>query len=269
MEIKTVTGMTWDEVRALFAQMLPSEAYAPLPGGADLTGVKPAYLMEALTKAFGPAGYGWWLDVAVQPIEVFQETRTSRKGHEYTVWCAFYDRAVFNYRLVVDSEAVSVSIETNGGAENARREFAVRGAHTSAISGAAARLLWQLDVYKRKGDHKTAQRSGGELQEVLKDLTSMGRQRLNWNAKNTTDFLKGKGYTKENLVEQKEAAFAVLNGAVEDRLQEVLQDLASEAEELLDWDRAVTAAFLKEKGYTRDNLVVKEEEALKVIRDEQ
>jgi len=157
-DIETVTGLTMAEVKELFTRVLPPKAYKSVPGGANLTDISPAYLAESLTQAFGPTGYGWWLDVSVQPIEVFQETRVSSKGKEYTVWCAYYDRALFHYRLVVNGEETVVSIETNGGSDNAEREYAVRGALTSAIGGAAARLLWQLDVYKGLLNHRNAGR---------------------------------------------------------------------------------------------------------------
>jgi hypothetical protein len=157
-DIKTVTGLTMAEVKELFTRVLPPKAYKSVPGGANLTDINPYYLAESLTEAFGPAGYGWWVDASIQPVEVFQETRVSSKGKEYTVWCAYYDRALFHYRLVVNGEETVVSIETNGGSDNSEREFAVRGALTSAIGGAAARLLWQLDVYKGLLSHRNAGR---------------------------------------------------------------------------------------------------------------
>ncbi len=145
--IHTIPGLTWQQVRDLMTAVLPTEAYKAVPGGADLTDINPAYLTEVLDKAFGPCGYGWWFeygDVAVQ-----------NSGQGKMAWHAAIDRLEFRYRLVVDGELViSEPILANGGSNNSTHEYAVRGAITNALGGAASKLLWQIYVYKGLLSHR-------------------------------------------------------------------------------------------------------------------
>ena len=146
MEIHTLTGLTMQEVAAKLRETLPDDAYNALPGAAHLTDINPAYLWETLTTCFGLAGYGWFYKKGELITELVDD------GTKKSNWIrAMFDAFTLFYRLDVDGQIVTVDgIESNGASENADFSYAVRGATTNALGGAARMLLWQLRIYKGK-----------------------------------------------------------------------------------------------------------------------
>jgi hypothetical protein len=147
MDIITLTGLTMDEVSAKLQATLPADAYTALPGAANLTDINPAYLWETLTACFGLAGYGWFYKKGGLVTELVGD------GTKKSDWTrAMFDDFTLFYRLNVNGEIVTVDgIESNGASENADFSYAVRGATTNALGGAARMLLWQLQIYKGQG----------------------------------------------------------------------------------------------------------------------
>lgn len=149
MDIKTLTGLTMEQVAETLQKTLSDDAYKSLPGAAHLTDINPAYLWETLTDCFGLAGYGWFYKKGGLITERVDD------GTKKSDWIrAMFDDFTLFYRLDVDGEIVTVDgVESNGASENADFSYAVRGATTNALGGAARMLLWQLHVYK--GQKKT------------------------------------------------------------------------------------------------------------------
>ena len=144
MDIKTLTGLTMEQVAETLQKTLSDDAYKSLPGAAHLTDINPAYLWEALTNCFGLSGYGWFYKKGGLITERVDD------GTKKSDWIrAMFDDFTLFYRLDIDGEIVTVDgIESNGASENADFSYAVRGATTNALGGAARMLLWQLHIYK-------------------------------------------------------------------------------------------------------------------------
>ncbi len=149
--VTTLTGIPLSEVPALLDEQLEPAAYSAVPGAVDLTDIKPAWLTEALNRILGLAGYGWWYDY--EQIAVVPLTQQTRNGPR-EIYQASLDRLVFYYRLLVEGQEEVVTLIANGGSENEKREYAVRGAITNALGAAAAKLGWQLSVYQNKRSHR-------------------------------------------------------------------------------------------------------------------
>ena len=158
MQAKTLTGLTPEQVLAEMQKPLPATAYKPVPGASDLTDIDPAYLTEAATKVFGPAGFGWWYDFEPTDLAVSAEVRTAKSGREYTVYTASLHKLIVRYRLIDPSGNLFISepITATGGNDNEVESYAVRGAVTNAIGAAFAKLTWQLPVYKGELSHRNA-----------------------------------------------------------------------------------------------------------------
>jgi uncharacterized protein (DUF3820 family) len=153
--IVTLTGYSMAEAFRRLDEELEPAAYAPVPGGPDLTDIKPAWLTAALNEVFGIAGHGWWFDYEQTDLFVEPVVQETRNG-ERELYRAALDRIEFYYRLVVnEQEQVVGPILANGGSENEKREYAVRGAITNALGAAASKLGWQLSVYQGKRSHAT------------------------------------------------------------------------------------------------------------------
>lgn len=149
MTVCTLMGYTMGEAIAKLDEALEPAAYKAVPGAVDLTDIKPAWLTAYLNQVFGIAGFGWWFswdrnDLVVTPYE--------SKGRQ--LYAATLDRLEFYFRLLVgDQLIVAGPVLANGGSDNSEREYAVRGAITNALGGAASKLGWQLSVYQDKRGH--------------------------------------------------------------------------------------------------------------------
>ncbi len=153
-QIRTLMGYTLEEVREILDQELEPAAYSPVPHGADLTDIRPAWLTETLNRVFGMAGVGWAFSFA--PEQMYVETDTDRKGR--TKYHAVLRHLTFRYRLIVNDELVwSEAIPANGGSDNYDEAYATRGALTNALGAAASKIGWQISVYQGKRSHHTVQ----------------------------------------------------------------------------------------------------------------
>ena len=151
MKFETLTGKSAGEVIEIFRKHLPPSAYKPVPHFSFLTNIEPSYLVEALTEAFGPVGWGWSYRIA-SPIRIEAVQREGRNG-PYQTNCATITDFELRYRFLLDDKLMqSDPIPSNGSSDNTDEGFAMKGAITSALGGAAKYLQWQIDIYK--GQHK-------------------------------------------------------------------------------------------------------------------
>ena len=153
-KIRTLMGYTLEEVREILDQELEPAAYSPVPHGADLTDIKPAWLTETLNRVFGMAGVGWMFQFA--PESMYVDADTDKKGR--TKYHAVLRHLTFRYRVVINDELVwSEPIPANGGSDNYDEAYATRGALTNALGAAASKIGWQISIYQGKRSHHTVQ----------------------------------------------------------------------------------------------------------------
>lgn len=147
-KLKTLTGMTWEEVKAKMQEKLPDDAYKPIEGvaGNTLTDIDSAYMIEVITECFGPCGIGWGLSYPPEQVQILDQGFEAKQSR----FLVSINHAEFWY-MMGDPEK-PYSITTSGGSTNKLIAFAIKGASTSAIGAAVSRLLFQLDVYKGKHD---------------------------------------------------------------------------------------------------------------------
>lgn len=156
-EIKTLTGKTMDEVLKHFKRLLPADAYDKVPGGANLTDIAPAFLLESLTEMFGLCGFGWSVDYDPANIKLDQITKKRQSGGTYEVYSATVTRLELRFRYYLAGNlCVSDPIVSAGGSENDKPGDALKGALTNALSKCGASLLWQVEVYKGHVGHTNA-----------------------------------------------------------------------------------------------------------------
>ncbi|MBN1888185.1 MAG: hypothetical protein JW850_09350, partial [Thermoflexales bacterium] len=108
-KLQTLTGRLITEIGEILAQPLDPGAYKGVPGGADLTDIGTAWMLEKLHEVFGPSGLGWKLTYDPNDLDWFG-TETKRP------W-AILKTAQFQY-LVVDAESGEqtwVAVQCNGG----------------------------------------------------------------------------------------------------------------------------------------------------------
>lgn len=155
-KLRTLTGMSWDDVKTKMQETLPDDAYKPIVGiaGGTLTDIDSAYMLEVTTDCFGPCGIGW--GISYKPEDVVVTDQGQDKGQNRFLVSINY--ADFWY-LMGDTKYL---ITTSGGSISSHVAFAIKGAQTSAIGSAVSRLLFQLEVYK---GHHTSDKSSGPNRE--------------------------------------------------------------------------------------------------------
>lgn len=153
VEIKTITGMTWDRAIEKLNEVLDPAAYTKIFGSsADLTDISPAYMIEYFTKVFGPIGVGWHYEYQPEDIHVVTDP-AAKAMFRYNAQIVRLD---FWVLLIVNGSPYKSHIYSAGSSNNTNWDYAVNGALTSAISKCASKLLWQQSVYKGNLSHVTA-----------------------------------------------------------------------------------------------------------------
>ena len=148
-KLRTLNGYSPQQVLAEMQKPLEANAYKKVQGaGANLTDIKSPYLVETLTRLFGMYGIGWMTRHG--PITVDKYNTVTSSGKDRLV----YDAQVMDFELVLvwdnGGVAASTTIDSTGGSDNDVQEYAIRGALTNALGAAAARMLWQLHIYKNQ-----------------------------------------------------------------------------------------------------------------------
>ena len=151
-EVTTLTGIPIMEALTRLNAQLEQGAYRPLKigGGVELTDINPGYLVEEMNKIFGPHGWGWRCEFGKDDFTI--ETGKFKTGTD------FFNVSLIGlkmyYIISVDGAHREIGpIVSTGGATNPKLEYALKGAVTNAIGGAAHRLGWQVDVYKGLRTH--------------------------------------------------------------------------------------------------------------------
>lgn len=159
-EFRTITGITLTEALRGLVEILPPNAYKEVKGksGKVLTDIDPSYFTQVMTQLFGLAGVGWYYNYYGEP-KITSEVRTNaQKTREYTMYTCTIDHLDLMYRYI-DSDGKmhwSEPVVGNGGTSNENIEWALKGALTNALGGAAKQLCWQLLVFQGKLDHTNA-----------------------------------------------------------------------------------------------------------------
>jgi hypothetical protein len=161
MNAKTLTGMTLAEVAVRLDEQLPSDAYKPVPGGADLTDIDPNHMRKVLNDVFGVCGYGWGYDYDASTIRSRTDVRTNRSGKEYTVIIVTLSFLELWYKLVIEDEVLVCNVPATGSSENSNDAYALKGALTNAIGNAVSNIGFQQSVYLGKRDHRTVRKTAG------------------------------------------------------------------------------------------------------------
>ena len=143
--MKTLTGMTREQVTEKMQEYLGEDAYKEVGGASYLTDINPAYTRQVLTECFGLCGEGWWYDYDSMNVSLMDRpTATIEKFYLYYAYTQ-------NGETLASRPVISAA-----GNSNRNVEDAMKGAVTSALQKAASMLLFQLDVYKGKVSHKKA-----------------------------------------------------------------------------------------------------------------
>lgn len=176
----TLTGLTLADALLGLSEILPARAYKKVSGvGANLTDINPAFLTMRLNEIFGPAGIGWKFDYDQADLSMVEKIRTKRSnGEQYTVTVCTIKKVTFQYRYVTESGDMfwSDPVVSNGGADNEIPEWAMRGALTNAIGGAASKINWQIGVYMGYVDHDNAAAQYAK-QQAQRGATGSGQQK--------------------------------------------------------------------------------------------
>lgn len=158
MDIKsthTLTGLTLEEAQKKLDEQLPSDAYKPVPGAADLTDIDPNYMRKVLNEVFGLCGLGWGYSYEPSDMLVEIEERAGRNGKR-RLHVATLKHLRFWYKVIgSDGQAQICQIDASGGSDNEVEGYAMKGAITNALGNAASNIGFQESVYLGKRSHKT------------------------------------------------------------------------------------------------------------------
>ncbi len=162
LDLKTMTGLTVDQMYAKLDEELPPAAYKAIAGthgknGDELTDIDPNYATEVLNLVFGPCGLGWGYNYAPTDLTLTVEQRP-RSGGQGTrrVCLAVLTRLTVWYKLVKpDGSEVLCNIDAGGASDNDDEAYAMKGAITYAIGNALSKIGWQQSVYLGKRSHRT------------------------------------------------------------------------------------------------------------------
>jgi hypothetical protein len=149
--LKSLTGFPWAQIEVELDRELPPDAYSPVPGGAGLTDIDPAYMRDEFNRLFGVCGIGWGYhydvaDVEYEVVKRGQGSATSAIVKKVTVWFKLLDDTGKEHLLEVQS---------SGGSVNDNAGYALSGAITNAIGKAASNIGFQKSVYLGLRSHKT------------------------------------------------------------------------------------------------------------------
>ena len=138
MEFTTLTGLTWEQVYERINANMGKKAYSKVPGGANLTDIKPAYTYDLLTEVFGSFGIGWGYTV-ISHEYVGSKEKNGYATHYATATVSPWFATVENGRVDLPHSV--------GGSDNSIRHYAESGAITNAIGKGFQPLGVQRWVY--------------------------------------------------------------------------------------------------------------------------
>ena len=166
LNLKTLTGLTIDEMYTKLDEQLPADAYKSIAGthgkdGSELTDIDPNYATEVLNKVFGPCGLGWGYAYNPADLTLTVENRQKSNGTGTRRVClAVLTKLSVWYKLVKpDDSEVLCQVDAGGASDNDDEAYAMKGAITYAIGNALSKIGWQKSVYLGKRSHKTVRAS--------------------------------------------------------------------------------------------------------------
>ena len=146
LNARTLMGVELKDLPTRLSVPLEAGAYKQIAGGpggaAGLTDIKPVFMVEKLTEILGPVGIGWGYD----PPVLLDPTDTTRADVSLSCWYAWVSEGV--------DEVQYARTTVMGGSKNIR-EWALKGAITSALSTWAYLIGFQWPVYKSERDENT------------------------------------------------------------------------------------------------------------------
>lgn len=162
LDLKTMTGLTVEQMYAKLDEELPPAAYRAIAGthgknGDELTDIDPNYATEVLNLVFGPCGFGWGYNYNPTDLTLTVEQRPRSSGQGTRRVClAVLTRLTAWYKLLkADGSEVLCTIDAGGASDNDDEAYAMKGAITYAIGNALSKIGWQQSVYLGKRSHRT------------------------------------------------------------------------------------------------------------------
>lgn len=152
-KLMTLTGTPWSKVEEELDRELPADAYKPVPGGASLTDIDPAYMRDDFNRLFGVCGFGWGYDYDVEDISIDTVKRGTQGA---TAYSAFVKKLTFWVKLLDENgEETTLKVPSSGGSVNDVLGYALSGAITNALGKAASNIGFQKSVYLGLRSHKS------------------------------------------------------------------------------------------------------------------
>ena len=148
--LTTLMGIPWSTAEAELDKELPADAYSPVPGGASLTDIDPAFMRDEFNRLFGVCGFGWGYEydednVVLDTVKRGQGTAFSAIIKKLIFWVKLFDE---------EGKEVILKIASSGGSVNDVQGYALSGAITNAIGKAASNIGFQKSVYLGVRSHK-------------------------------------------------------------------------------------------------------------------
>lgn len=155
-KLMTMAGIPWSSAEAELDKELPADAYSPVPGGASLTDIDPAFMRDEFNRLFGVCGFGWGYEydeenVVLDIVKRGQGSAFSALVKKLTFWVKLLDE---------EGKEVLLRISSSGGSVNDVQGYALSGAITNAIGKAASNIGFQKSVYLGSRSHKSVGKGG-------------------------------------------------------------------------------------------------------------
>lgn len=214
MEALTITNIKLSELHRALGRILPPEAYQEIIGTRKkgMTDTKSQWIFLKLDEIFGPAGYGWWTELAQPMTSSYDGGVVETPATKVTTQTAVYGEVsegkkgwVPSQKTVEETPATSVGKANNnpwtstviikfyyrykigdelftsepvigtGGVNMDRKDFSERGAYTNALGDALKMLGWQRGLWFDEFSHKDAKTKYAQQQALLKKWREAGK----------------------------------------------------------------------------------------------
>jgi hypothetical protein len=155
-KLMTMVGIPWSSAEAELDKELPADAYSPVPGGASLTDIDPAFMRDEFNRLFGVCGFGWGYEydeenVVLDIVKRGQGSAFSALVKKLTFWVKLLDE---------EGKEILLKISSSGGSVNDVQGYALSGAITNAIGKASSNIGFQKSVYLGSRSHKNVGKGG-------------------------------------------------------------------------------------------------------------
>lgn len=143
-KLKTLTGLTVEQIREKLDASLPPEAYTKIGGTKlDLTDIDPNWMRRAYNGIFGLCGLGW--GTSYETADLVHELKGERENPAISI------KKMILWYILVDDQGKEIRCEVPATGSNTSQQgnigFAMKGALTNAMGNAASQMGWQESVY--------------------------------------------------------------------------------------------------------------------------